>query len=325
MDTKILITGGAGFIGSHLAEALLAKGCGVTVLDNLSTGNLRNLAAVNDRIRFIEGDIRNAADIEKAISGCAAVVHLAAMVLVPQTIDDPVGAALINEIGSLNVLEAARKNGCRRVVLASSAAVYGNNPDLPKHERMASDPLSPYAVQKLAMEHYAGLYHILYGLETVSLRFFNVFGPRQDPSSPYSGVISIFLEKASRSKAPAIFGDGLQTRDFIYVTDVAAACVAAIKGGGAGQVFNIGTGHQTTIRRLWGEISAIAGAPRQPQIAPERPGDVRHSVADITRASQILGFRPTVSLEDGLRTTCEWYRSFTHHNIKNSAYHRETE
>lgn len=308
MKKPVLITGGAGFIGSHLAEVLSSQGCGVTVLDNLSTGSLKNLEGFRDRIRFIKGDIRSAEDIENAIAGCDTIFHLAATVLVPQTVDDPVGSALVNEIGSLNVLEAARKYGCRRVVLASSAAVYGNAPDLPKHESMTPEPLSPYAVQKLAMEHYAGVYCALYGVETVCLRFFNVFGPRQDPSSPYSGVISIFMEKASGKTAPIIFGDGRQTRDFVCVEDVAAACLAAMDSrDGAGQVFNIGTGKAISIAQLWRVVSDIAGVSLDPETAQDRPGDVRHSVASIDRATRILGYEPAVSLEAGLKKTYDWY------------------
>lgn len=308
MNKSVLITGGAGFIGSHLAETLSEQGCSVTVLDNLSTGSLKNLEGFRERIRFVKGDIRNAADIENAVAGCDIVFHLAATVLVPQTVDDPVGSAQVNEIGSLNVLEAARNNGCRRVVLASSAAVYGNNPDLPKQESMTPQPLSPYAVQKLAMEHYAGVYFSLYGVETVCLRFFNVFGPRQDPTSPYSGVISIFMEKASGGKAPIIFGDGRQTRDFVYVGDVAAACHAAMDShDGAGQVFNIGTGKAISITQLWHTVSDIAGVSLDPETTQDRPGDVRHSVASIERAARILGYEPAVSLEAGLKKTYDWY------------------
>ncbi|MFH1984395.1 MAG: SDR family oxidoreductase [Pseudomonadota bacterium] len=319
MTSNVLITGGAGFIGSHLTESLLIKGCTVTVLDNLSTGSLLNLADARDRIRFVEGDITRLSDIETAITGCDTLVHLAATVLVPETIDDPVGSALVNEIGALNMLEAARKSGCRRIVLASSAAVYGNSQNQSKNENMVFDPQSPYAVQKLAMEHYASVYHSIYGLETVCLRFFNVYGPRQDPSSQYSGVISIFLEKACRRLAPVIFGDGLQTRDFIYVGDVVDACRSAMTASGvAGQVFNIGTGRPIAINSLWDAISIIAEVPLRPEIASERSGDIRHSVADIKRATHLLGFSPTVSLEDGLRMTLEWYKG----QMKNRWWHK---
>ncbi len=308
-NATLLITGGAGFIGSHLCEAAVARGNRVTVLDNLSTGHLENLDGIRKRIRFVEGDIRNAADVENAIVGCDAVVHLAATVLVPQTVDDPVGSALVNEIGSLNVLEAARRHRCRRVVLASSAAVYGNNPDLPKNEAMMPEPLSPYAVQKLAMEHYAGVYHALYDVETVCLRFFNVFGPRQDPSSTYSGVISIFMEKASKRQAPIVFGDGRQTRDFVYVGDVADACLAALAcSDGAGGVFNIGVGRQISITHLWEVVSSVAGVSLSPAKGENRPGDVRHSVAAIDRASRLLGYAPKTSFKDGLTTTFNWYQ-----------------
>ena len=224
---QALVTGGAGFIGSHLTETLAHQGCGVTVLDNLASGHAANLAAVAGRVRFVQGDIRNPADLESATAGCEVVFHLAAVVSVPRTTEDPLGSAAVNETGSLQVLEAARRAGARRVVFASSSAVYGDDPVLPKREDMAPRPLTPYAVQKLAVEYHQKVYTSLYGLEAVSLRFFNVYGPRQDPASPYSGVISIFMTRALSGTAPVIYGDGLQTRDFVFVGDVVQALVSA--------------------------------------------------------------------------------------------------
>ena len=215
-----LVTGGAGFIGSHIVEALVQKGCRVTVLDNLSSGHLSNLDAVANQIRFIKGDITDQKILSDAVSGCKVIFHEAAMVSVTDTIARPLSSAKVNELGTLNVLEAARRHNSRRVVLASSSAIYGDDPKLPKHESMAPKPLSHYAVQKLAGEHYASVYTNLFGLETVSLRYFNVYGPRQDPSSPYSGVISIFMTRAAEKEKPIIYGDGTQSRDFIYINKV---------------------------------------------------------------------------------------------------------
>ncbi len=225
--SNALVTGGAGFIGSHLVEALLSAGCKVTVLDNLSTGSLLNLESVMDRITFYKNDIRQLEMLEKAAEGCEVIFHLAAVVAVQQTIRNPVDSAMVNDIGTINVLEAARAKNVRRVVLASSCAVYGDDPRLPKKETMTPRPASPYAVHKLSAEHYARVYFDLFGLETVSLRFFNVYGPRQDPSSPYSGVISIFMAKAASNQVPVIYGDGNQSRDFVYVKDVVKANLLA--------------------------------------------------------------------------------------------------
>ena len=226
---KALVTGGAGFIGSHLVDALLSDGCQVVVLDNLSTGRLSNLEHVIDKISFHKGDIRDRETLANAVKDCEVVFHQAAMVSVPRTVEDPLGSAMINEIGTLLVLEAARKHHVKRVVLASSSAVYGDDPDLPKMEKMVVKPLSPYAVQKLTGEYYANIYYDLYGLETSCLRYFNVYGPRQDPSSPYSGVISIFMSRALSQKSPVIYGDGNQYRDFIFVNDVVRANLLAAK------------------------------------------------------------------------------------------------
>jgi len=305
-----LVTGGAGFIGSHLVEALVRSGCRVTVLDDLSSGNAANLKPKAGDIRFVRGDIRDRDAVGSAVSGCEVVFHLAAVVSVPKTTEDPVGSAAVNETGTLNVLEAARRTNVRRVVFASSSAVYGDDPALPKREDMAPKPLSPYAVQKLASEYYLRVYNDLYGIKTVSLRFFNVFGPRQDPSSPYSGVISIFMTKALNEQPPTIHGDGRQTRDFVFVGDVVQALIASAKSPSApGRVFNVGAGTSVTIHHLWDLIAALSGARCQPLFGPARVGDVPHSVSDISAAQTHLRFAPRVNFRTGLEKTMKWYQA----------------
>jgi UDP-glucose 4-epimerase len=306
---RVLITGGAGFIGSHLVDGLLSEGCRVTVIDDLSTGHLSNLEHVYEQIIFYRGDIRDQELLIKAVKGCDTVFHHAAMVSVPRTVEQPIDAAMINDIGTLLVLEAARKNNIKRVVLASSCAVYGDDPELPKHEDMNPKPQSPYAVQKLTGEFNARLYHVLYGLETVSLRYFNVFGPRQDPSSPYSGVISIFLNKAMEKEAPIIYGDGKQYRDFIFVKDVVKANLLAAKRDGAkGKIFNIGTGSFILINQLWEMICDMSGRTIDPAFEQPRSGDILESVANIDRAKSVLGFEPEYEFLQGLKTTFDWYK-----------------
>ena len=280
----------------------------MTVLDNLSTGHLFNLKHIEDRITFYKGDIRDQEILIKASKDCDIIFHQAAVVSVPQTVDNPVDSAMVNDMGTLYVLEAARKNNVKRVVLASSCAIYGDDPEIPKHEEMRPKPQSPYAVQKLTGEFYARLYFELYGLETVSLRYFNVYGPKQDPSSPYSGVISIFMTKASAKKAPVIYGDGNQYRDFIFVKDVVKANLLAANGSEAkGKIFNIGTGRYVSINDLWEKISQLAGNNIKPKYEPARPGDIRESVANIDYAKKVLGFEPEYSFEKGLKETFEWY------------------
>ncbi len=301
------MTGGAGFIGAHLVEALVADRNQVTVIDNLSSGKLSNLDNVKDRIDFIRGDIRERELLEKAARGCRYIFHLAAVVSVTATVTDPVGSARVNELGTLEVLEAARKCEIRRVILSSSSAVYGDDPRLPKQEQMPPRPKSPYAVQKLVNEHYAALYNDLYGVETVCLRYFNVYGPRQDPSSPYSGVISIFMKQAADKKPPVIYGDGGQTRDFVFVTDVVRAnLLAAGAPSAAGDILNIGTGKSISITELWNLVAGIAGVGLKPEYQPPRSGDIRHSVADIGRAARSVGYRPEVDLASGLAETYKW-------------------
>ncbi len=306
-----LITGGAGFIGSHLAHALAEKGCQVTVLDNLSTGKEDNLQSCRHSVRLMNGDIRDRSVLAEAASDCEVVFHLAAIVSVLQTVRDPIGSVAVNEAASLDVLEAARSAGARRVVFASSSAIYGNDPELPKREDMRPDPLTPYAAQKLAVEYHLRVYQSLYGLETVPLRFFNVYGPRQEPSSPYSGVISVFMLKALTGGVPTIYGDGSQTRDFVFVADVVEAMIlAATSSSAPGKVFNVGTGEAISINELWANISALSGVVRGPAHAPHRLGEVPHSRSSIESARRHLGFAPQVSLREGLEKTIGWYREF---------------
>jgi UDP-glucose 4-epimerase len=298
---RVLVTGGAGFIGSHVCERLLGGGAEVRVLDDLSTGRLENLAHVPEATLH-RGCITSTADVESALVGCTHVVHLAAVVSVAETVSDPVRSDRINHQGTLTVLEAARRAGVERVVLATSAAAYGDEPTLPKVESFRAEPLSPYAVAKVANEHYARVYSSLYGLECVPLRFFNVFGPRQDPSGPYAGVISKFVERLTAGATPLIYGDGLQSRDFVYVGDVARAVEGALLRPGVpvGEPINIGTGHPVSLLDLLGTLSALLGRPSDPAFAPARAGDIRHSVADCTRARDVLRWTPAVSLRDGL-------------------------
>ena len=307
---KCLVTGGAGFIGSNLAERLLGDGVQVRVLDNLTSGFMENLEPFLGAIEFKQGDVRDLDTLQEVMDGVEVVFHQGAVVSVPQSVEDPIEAAMVNDLGTLHVLEAARRAGVGRIVFASSCAVYGDLPHLPKRETMETRPLSPYAASKLHGETYASLYSDLYGLETVSLRYFNVYGPKQDPTSPYSGVISIFLDRAVQGKRPTIFGDGEQFRDFVYVADVVEAnLLAAYREDIAGAVINIGTGSSVTVNNLWETISQFTGVEGEPERAEERPGDIRESVADISRARELLAYEPQYSFNEGLELTWEWYRS----------------
>ena len=309
MLKTVLVTGGAGFIGSHLAQSLVSKGCKVTVLDNLSTGRLENLSEIRDQINFVEGDITDESILLSAVQDCEAVFHQAAIVSVTQTVKQPVQSAAVNDLGTLTVLEAARRNNVGRVILASSSAVYGDDPQLPKTETMIPNPLSPYAVQKLTNEHYAALYHQLYGIDTVCLRYFNVFGPRQDPSSPYSGVISIFMRRATERHQPIVYGDGGQTRDFVFVGDVVQANIlAATSKCAPGQVYNVGTDRTISINKLWERIARLVGIDLIPQFNAARAGDIVHSRASIKKAQEQLAFEPEVTFDEGLELTLAWYQ-----------------
>jgi UDP-glucose 4-epimerase len=306
---KALVTGGAGFIGSHLVEALVAAGCKVAVLDNLSSGTTANLKHLEGHFSFFQEDIRNPKMLDTALQGCEVVFHLAAIVAVPQTIENPVESAAVNDLGTLSLLDAARQKKVKRVVFSSSCAVYGDDPHLPKQEAMTPKPLSPYAAQKLAAEYYTKLFNDLYGIETAVLRYFNVYGPRQNPASPYSGVISIFMTKALQNQPAVIYGDGNQTRDFVYVEDVVKAnLLAATAGNAGGRIVNIGSGRAVSINRLWQAICALSGRNLDPRYASKRPGDVRESLAATATAKEILNFECEVSFEKGLASTFEWYR-----------------
>jgi len=309
MLKKVLITGGAGFIGSHIAEKVLEMNYEVIIYDNLSTGKLSNLAQIKDHIKFIQGDIRDYDLLKKSLTGCDIIFHEAAEVSVPKTVKNPIETTMINDIGTLNVFETARQCGIKRVVFASSCAVYGDDPKLPKTENMIPMPKSPYAAQKIMGEYYAKLYNDLYNLETVCLRYFNVFGPRQDPSSPYSGVISIFATKAINNEQPIIYGDGNQYRDFVYVKDVVKANIlAAIKEDVGGQVFNIGTANCITINELWELICKQTNLSLKPRYEPARSGDINKSTSDISHTIKSLKYTPSISFPEGLKETLAWYK-----------------
>jgi len=297
-----LVTGGAGFIGSHIVEALLARGDTVRVLDNLSSGYLENLAGVQGQIEFIEGDLQDESVVQQATAGVDSIFHLAAIVSVPQSMAQPVETELINTAGTLKLLEAAKANQVRRLVLSSTCAVYGDEPTLPKLETMLPYPKSPYAISKLAAEHYCQLFAHTLALETVVLRYFNVFGPRQDPSSPYSGVISIFVDRMLRGKRPTIFGDGEQTRDFVFVEDVVRAnLLAAESKEAAGRVFNICTGRQITVNQLFESLRKIIEVDFTPEYQPPRSGDILHSYGNPAQARSVLGWAAQVTFEPGLQ------------------------
>lgn len=298
---KVLITGGAGFIGSHLTERLLVGGHGVRVLDNLSTGKRENLPD-SAAIEFRRGDIRDRAEVTAAVQGVDAIVHLAAVASVQASIDDPVSTHETNFDGTLYLLEAARHAKVRRFLYASSAAVYGDNAALPLAEDASLKPLSPYAADKLAGEHYLAFYFNKFGLHTTAFRFFNIFGPRQDPSSPYSGVISIFIDRSRRGEPVTIFGDGRQTRDFVYVGDLAQLLVEALSAPAtAGQVINVGRGRQSSLLDLLAVLEKLTNRPVARQHAPARVGDIVHSCADTTRLQRLLGRVPATELDTGLR------------------------
>lgn len=304
-----LVTGGAGFIGSHLVEELVRRGEQVRVLDNLSTGKLRNLARIPG-VEFQEGDLADPAACARATVAIDYVLHQAAIPSVPRSVKDPVASNRANIDGSLNILVAARDAGVTRLVYAGSSSAYGDTPTLPKREDMATNPLSPYALQKLVAEQYCQMFTRLYGLETVTTRYFNVFGPRQDPGSPYSGVISLFSTAVLEGRQPTIYGDGGQTRDFTYVANVVDGVLRACDAPAvAGEVINVATGGRISLNELLQVMNGLVGTALSPLYAEARQGDVRDSQADITKARTRLGYTPLVSLEEGLRRTLEWARS----------------
>jgi UDP-N-acetylglucosamine/UDP-N-acetyl-alpha-D-glucosaminouronate 4-epimerase len=305
---QYLVTGGAGFIGSHLCEELVRRGESVRVADSLVTGkrsNLDHLAGID----FLEGDLAELSFAQRAVQGVRYVLHQAAIPSVPRSVKDPVTSNRANVDATLNVLVAARDAGVARLVFAGSSSAYGDTPTLPKREDMPGNPLSPYALQKVVGEQYLQLFTRLYGLETVSIRYFNVFGPRQDPSSPYSGVISVFASALLENRPPTIYGDGEQTRDFTYVANVVdgvlRACVAP---EASGEVINVATGGRISLNELFRKMRDIAGGTVEPVHVDSRAGDVRDSQADIAKAKRLLGYEPRVSFEEGLSRTIAWYR-----------------
>jgi nucleoside-diphosphate-sugar epimerase len=303
-----LVTGGAGFIGSHLVEELRRRGERVRVADSLITGHKRNLADLD--VELLEGDLADIDVAKAAMRGVDIVLHQAAIPSVPRSVEDPVTSNRANIDATLNVLVAAREAGVKRVVYAGSSSAYGDTPTLPKREDMPTNPLSPYALQKLVGEQYMQMFTKLHGLETVTIRYFNVFGPRQDPSSPYSGVISLFAKHLLGNTSPTIFGDGEQTRDFTYVANVVDGVLRAVAAPGAsGEVINVATGSRISLNRLFEEMRKITGSRATAQYGAARAGDVRDSQADISKAGALLGYQPLVTLEQGLRPTLDWYRS----------------
>jgi len=302
---RVLVTGGGGFIGSHLVEHLLAQGHSVRVLDNFATGRRANVLALSDEIELIEGDIQSYERASTAVAGCEVVLHQAALPSVPRSVQDPLTSNATNVIGTLNILLAARDHGVRRVVCASSSSVYGATAGTaPKREDQPAFPISPYATAKLAGEGYARSFHGVYGLETVALRYFNVFGPRQDPTSQYAAVIPNFITALTAGRRPVIFGDGEQSRDFTYVENVVQANLLAMDAPGvAGKVYNVACGERVTLNRLVGELRDLLGSDVEPVYGSPRPGDIRHSLADLSLARRELGYEPEVTLRAGLERT----------------------
>jgi UDP-glucose 4-epimerase len=305
-----VVTGGGGFIGSHIVEELLRRRETVRIIDNFSTGKRQNVAAFRNEAEIIEADLAEAKNLAEILNGADYVIHQAAIPSVPKSILDPVRSHDANVNGTLNLLLASREAGVKRLVYASSSSLYGDSPTLPKHEAMMPNPLSPYGAQKLFAEIYCQVFTKAYGLETVSLRYFNVFGPRQDSTSQYSGVLALFIPAVLQGRRPIIYGDGLQSRDFTYVHNVVEANLLACKVPGVGgQVFNIACGDRITVNSMLQQINGITGRDISPIYAETRAGDIKHSQADITRAKEHLGYEPKVSFEEGLRHTIEWYRT----------------
>ncbi len=304
-----LVTGGAGFIGSHIVEALVKRGDNVRVLDNFSTGKRENVAPFLDEIELIEGDIRDLDTCHHAVEGVKFVIHQAALVSVPHSIEDPILAHEININGTLNLLVASRDAVAKVFVFASSAAVYGNDPRLPKKENIEGAPLSPYALGKLIGEKYCLLFNSIYGLSTVCFRYFNIFGPRQDPLSQYAAVIPNFITRMLKGESPTIFGDGEQSRDFLYVSDVVRAVILALESEEAiGETINLASGIGITVNELVDQINTILGSDIDPIHDEPRPGDIIHSLADIAKASKMLKYEPLFTLKEGLQETINWYQ-----------------
>jgi len=315
MAMNVLVTGGSGFIGSHLVEALLRQGADVCVLDNLTTGHRANLAGVpagregRGRFTFIEGDITDRTTVQQAVRGIDYVLHQAALPSVQRSVEDPMTSNMVNVEGTLNVLMAARDARVKRLVYASSSSVYGDSPQLPKVEHMAPNPLSPYAVSKLAAEAYCRAFTRVYSLETVSLRYFNVFGPRQDPASLYAAVLPRFIEALISQKRPVIYGDGTQSRDFTFIDNVVQANLLALEAQGVeGETFNIACGERVDLRAILQLLTEFSGNLVEPEYHPPRAGDVKHSLADISKAERMLGYRPGIPFREGLQQTFEFFR-----------------
>jgi nucleoside-diphosphate-sugar epimerase len=303
-----LVTGGAGFIGSHLAEELSRRGERVRVVDSFITGKRQNLTHLSN-VELIEGDLADLKIAQAAVAGIDYVLHQAAIPSVPRSVEDPITSNRANIDATLNVLVAARDARVKRVVYAGSSSAYGDTPTLPKQEDMPANPLSPYALQKLVGEQYMSMFTKLYGLETVTMRYFNVFGPRQDPSSPYSGVISVFTRALLENAPVTIYGDGEQTRDFTYIANVVDGVLRACAAPVSGLVLNLATGSRISLNDLFRALRALTGRTVNPGYGPPRAGDVRHSQADISRARELLGYEPLVPFDEGLRRTVEWFRT----------------
>jgi UDP-glucose 4-epimerase len=305
---KILVTGGGGFIGSHLVDRLLADGHDVRVLDNFATGRRENLIHVLEHIEVVEGDLQSYERVHTAVVGCEIVLHQGALPSVPRSVQDPLTSNATNVTGTLNVLLAARDAGVKRVVYASSSSIYGANPELPKHEGLLPQPISPYAVAKLAGEGFCRSFHEVFGLETVALRYFNVFGPRQDPLSQYAAVVPNFISALLEGEQPVVFGDGEQSRDFTYVGNVVEGNVLAMNAEGvAGKPYNIAAGDRTTLNELLRHIGRLMGKQAGARYEAARLGDVKHSQADVSAAERDLGYSVNVSVEEGLRITIDWF------------------
>ncbi len=307
---RILVTGGAGFIGSHLVETLVGRGHRVRVLDNMSSGKLKNLRSVRGSVEVVKGECANYATARRAVRRVDCVFHEAAMPSVARSVKEPLASHRANATATITMLEAARDAGVERFVYAGSSSVYGESPELPKHESMTPVPLSPYAAGKLVGEHYVRMFHQLYGMKTLTLRYFNVFGPRQAIGSPYSGVIGLFATALLDGSAPVIYGDGRQSRDFTYVDNVVHANLLAMETSKAkGHGLNIAMGERIDLRQLLRSVAKTIGVAPRSVRKPARAGDVKHSVADVTLAKRVLGYRPRVDFETGLTRTVDWYRS----------------
>jgi len=308
---RYLVTGGAGFIGSHLVERLVATGQDVVILDDLTSGRRENFAAVRRRVSFIRGSVTDFSTCRRAVEGADYVLHQAALTSVQRSVDEPLTAHEVNATGTLNILLAARDARVRRVVYAGSTSAYGNPATLPNSETHVTQPLSPYAASKLAGEEYCSAFHATFGLETVVLRYFNIFGPRQDPNSQYAAVVPRFIASALQGEPPTIYGDGGQTRDFVYVANVVHANLLAARAPAArvaGQVFNVGCGQSVSVNDLWERIRELAGVPVLPKHEEGRPGEVRNSLASIDKARELVGYQPVVDFDEGLRQTVAFYR-----------------